>query len=144
MSKSIRDVLKNKGGSVVSINSDATVYNALELMASENVGALLVMDGDQVKGIISERDYARKVILEGRSSLETQVRKIMTTKVLYISPDKTVEEGLVLMSDKHCRHLPVLEDNRLIGMVSIGDLVSANVAEKEFMISQLENYILSS
>lgn len=144
MSKSIRDVLKNKGGSVVSINSDATVYNALELMAAENVGALLVMDGDQVKGIISERDYARKVILEGRSSLETQVKKIMTTKVLYISPDKTVEEGLALMSDKHCRHLPVLEDNRLIGMVSIGDLVSANVAEKEFMISQLENYILSS
>lgn len=144
MSKSIRDVLKNKGGSVVSISYDATVYNALELMAAENVGALLVMDGDQVKGIISERDYARKVILEGRSSLETQVKKIMTTKVLYISPDKTVEEGLALMSDKHCRHLPVLEDNRLIGMVSIGDLVSANVAEKEFMISQLENYILSS
>ncbi len=144
MSKSIRDVLKNKGGSVVSINSEASVYNALELMAAENVGALLVMDGDQVKGIISERDYARKVILEGRSSLETQVKKIMTGKVLYISPDKTVEEGLALMSDKHCRHLPVLEDNRLIGMVSIGDLVSANVAEKEFMISQLENYILSS
>ncbi len=144
MSKSIRDVLKNKGGSVVSVNSDATVYNALELMAAENVGALLVMDGDQIKGVISERDYARKVIIEGRSSLETQVKKIMTTKVLYISPDKTVEEGLALMSDRHCRHLPVLEDNRLIGMVSIGDLVSANVAEKEFMISQLENYILSS
>jgi len=83
------------------------------------------------------------VILEGRSSLETKVHKIMTTKVLYISPDKTVEEGLALMSDKRCRHLPVLEDHKLVGMVSIGDLVSANVAEKDFMISQLENYILS-
>lgn len=144
MTKSIRDVLKKKGGSIVSISADATVYKALELMAAENVGALIVMAGDQVKGIISERDYARKVILEGRSSLETQVEKIMTTRVLYISPDKSVEEGLALMSDKRCRHLPVLEDNKLVGMVSIGDLVSANVAEKEFMISQLENYILSS
>ena len=143
MAKSIRDVLKNKGGTVVSIGADATVFSALELMAAENVGALVVMEGEQIRGILSERDYARKVILEGRSSLETKVHKIMTTKVLYISPDKTVEEGLALMSDKRCRHLPVLEDHKLVGMVSIGDLVSANVAEKDFMISQLENYILS-
>jgi len=102
------------------------------------------MEDEQVRGILSERDYARKVILIGRSSLETKVHKIMTTKVLYISLDKTVEEGLVLMSDKRCRHLPVFENNKLAGMVSIGDLVSANVAEKDFMISQLENYILSN
>jgi CBS domain-containing protein len=144
MSKSIRDVLKKKGDSVISINADETVYKALELMASENVGALLVMEGEQVTGIISERDYARKVILEGRSSLKTAVQKIMVTKVLYITPDMSVEEGLVLMSDKRCRHLPVFEDEKLIGMVSIGDLVKANVAEKDFMINQLEHYILGS
>lgn len=142
MTKSIRDVLKGKGSTVVSIGAKETVYKALELMAKENVGALLVTEGDSIVGIISERDYARKVILEGRSSLETDVQKIMTNKVLYITPDKTVEEGLALMSDKRCRHLPVIELGTLIGMVSIGDLVKANVAEKEFMISQLENYIL--
>jgi CBS domain-containing protein len=144
MTKSIRDVLKNKGDSVISISADETVYKALELMASENVGALLVMEGEKVTGIISERDYARKVILEGRSSLKTAVEKIMVTKVLYITPDMSVEEGLALMSDKRCRHLPVFEDKKLIGMVSIGDLVKANVAEKEFMINQLEHYILGS
>ena len=89
-------------------------------------------------------DYARKVILEGLSSLDTAVKKIMLTKVLYITPDKSVEEGLALMSDKRCRHLPVLEDKKLVGMVSIGDLVNAQVAEKNFMIDQLENYILGS
>ena len=107
MTKSIRDVLKNKGDSIINISPDATVYNALELMASKNVGALLVMEGKQVVGIISERDYARKVILEGRSSLNTVVQKIMSTKVLYITQDMSVEEGLALMSDKRCRHLPV-------------------------------------
>jgi CBS domain-containing protein len=142
MSKSIRDVLKNKGDFVINISPDATVYNALELMASKNVGALLVMEGKQVVGIISERDYARKVILEGRSSLNTVVQKIMSTKVLYITQDMSVEEGLALMSDKRCRHLPVLKDKELIGMVSIGDLVNAHVAEKDFMINQLEHYIL--
>lgn len=143
MAKSIRDVLKNKGDSIVSINVDDTVYKALELMAKKNVGALLVMKEGKVAGIMSERDYARKVILEGRSSLETSVEMIMTKKILYISPDKSVEEGLALMSEKRCRHLPVFEGDTLLGIVSIGDLVQANVAEKEFMISQLENYILS-
>ena len=144
MAKSIRDVLKNKDAGVISISANETVYKALELMAKENVGALLVMNGEKVIGIISERDYARKVILEGRSSLETSVEKIMTSRILYITPDKSVEEGLALMSEKRCRHLPVFEDDTLIGVVSIGDLVKANVAEKEFMISQLENFILSS
>jgi CBS domain-containing protein len=144
MAKSIRDVLKNKGAGVVSISADETVYKALELMAKENVGALLVKNGEKLVGIISERDYARKVILEGRSSLKTSVEKIMTNKILYITPDKSVEEGLALMSEKRCRHLPVFEDDQLIGVVSIGDLVKANVADKEFMISQLENFILSS
>jgi CBS domain-containing protein len=144
MAKSIRDVLKNKGETVTSINADATVYKALELMAAENIGALLVMDGEQVVGIISERDYARKVILEGRSSLKTVVQKIMVTRVLFITPDMSVEEGLALMSDKRCRHLPVFEDKKLVGMVSIGDLVKAHITEKDFMINQLEHYILGS
>ena len=144
MPKSIRDVLGKKGDKVFSITADETVYRALQLMAAENVGALIVMDKGQVAGIITERDYARKVILEGRSSLKTDVRNIMTTRVLYATPEMSVEEGLALMSDKRCRHLPVLEDRKLVGMVSIGDLVQANVAEKEFMISQLEHYILGS
>jgi CBS domain-containing protein len=144
MTKSIRDVLKHKGDTVFTIGPDATVYSALELMASENIGALLVMEGKQVVGVISERDYARKVILEGRSSLKTVVQKIMSTKVLYITPDMSVEEGLALMAEKRCRHLPVFEDKELIGMISIGDLVNAHVAEKDFMINQLEHYIHGS
>ncbi len=144
MTKSIRDVLKKKGDSVFTISAEATVYKALELMAAKNVGALLVMDGEKLIGSISERDYARKVILEGLSSLNTAVKKIMLTKVLYITPDKSVEEGLALMSDKRCRHLPVLEEKKLVGMVSIGDLVQAQIADKDFMINQLENYIHGS
>lgn len=144
MSKTIRDVLKNKGDSVVSISPDATVYSALELMASKNIGALLVMQETHVVGMISERDYARKVILEGRSSLKTTVENIMSTKVLYLTPNMSVDEGLAVMSDKRCRHLPVIQDRKLIGMVSIGDLVKAQVADKNFMISQLEHYILGS
>ena len=142
--KTIRDVLKNKGDSVVSISGDDTVYKALELMAAEDIGALLVFKGEKVCGIISERDYARKVVLEGISSLDTAVKKIMLTKVLCIAINKSVEEGLALMSGKRCRHLPVLDGKKLVGMVSIGDLVNAHVADKDFMISQLENYIQSS
>ena len=138
MTKFIRDVLKKKGASIVSVSANETVYKALELMAREDIGALLVMNEGKVVGIMSERDYARKVILEGRSSLKTSVEKIMTNKVLYISPGESVEEGLALMSDKRCRHLPVFEDGTLIGIVSIGDLVQANIAEKDFMLSQLE------
>jgi len=144
MPKTIRDVLKNKGDSVVSISPEATVYSALELMAAKNVGALLVMKDSKVIGILSERDYARKVILEGRSSLNTAVEKIMAGKVLYVTPNMSVEEGLAVMSDKRCRHLPVIQDKELIGMVSIGDLVKAQVADKNFMISQLEHYILGN
>ncbi len=144
MAKTIRDILKNKGESIFSISHDATVYSALELMAAENIGALLVMRDNRLVGILSERDYARKVILEGRSSLKTNVEKIMTTKILYVTPNMSVEESLAVMSDKHCRHLPVLQDKELIGMVSIGDLVKAQVADKNFLITQLEHYILGN
>ena len=144
MTKSIRDILGKKGDKVFSIGAGDTVYQALQLMAKENVGALLVMDQGQVTGIITERDYARKVILEGRSSLKTDVRNIMTSKVLYATPDMSVEQALALMSDKRCRHLPVFDNGKLAGMVSIGDLVKAQVAEKNFMINQLEHYILGN
>ena len=130
MTKLIHDVLKNKGGSVVSVNADETAYNALELMAKKNVGALLVVNGEKLVGIVTERDYARKVILEGRSSLATTVNKIMTAQIVHITPDKSVEEGLALMTEKRFRHLPVLENGKLIGIVSIGDLVKPIVAEK--------------
>ena len=115
MTKLIHDVLKNKGATIVSISADETAYNALELMAKENVGALLVINGENLVGIVTERDYARKVILEGRSSLTTTVDKIMTAKVVHITPDKSIEEGLALMTEKRCRHLPVLENGKLIG-----------------------------
>ena len=130
MTKLIHDVLKNKGSSVVSVSADETAYNALELMAKKNVGALLVVNGEKLVGIVTERDYARKVILEGRSSLATTVDKIMTAKIVHITPDKSVEEGLALMTEKRFRHLPVLENGKLIGIVSIGDLVKPIVAEK--------------
>ncbi len=141
MSKLIRDVLKNKGDAIHSISAGATVYQALEQMANEDVGALLVMDNGKVSGLISEREYARKVILEGRSSLNTEVKKIMLTKVPFVNPDMSVDECLALMTDKRCRHLPVFENKELVGLVSIGDLVKAQIAEKEYFIHQLEDYI---
>ena len=143
MTKTIRDVIKVKGSEVLSINSEATVYQALEMMATNNIGALIVTEKTETVGIISERDYARKVILRGRSSPSTTVATIMSTNICYITPDKTVEEGLALMTDKRCRHLPVMEGDEMIGVVSIGDLVKAQVEEKEFIIAQLENYIKS-
>jgi len=141
MVKNIRDILREKGSQVHTINSDANIYEALEKMAVHNIGALLVMKGERIAGIISERDYARKVILMGRSSLQTPVEKIMTRDIVCAIPSQTVEECLAVITEKRCRHLPVMDGDQLIGMVSIGDLVKASIAEKEFLISQLENYI---
>lgn len=129
MTKSIDDVLKDKGTSVVSVSPDETAYNALELMAKKNVGALLVTDGDNLVGIVTERDYARKVILEGRSSLTTTVNKIMSAKIINIGPDKSVADGLALMTEKRFRHLPVVDNGKLVGIVSIGDLVKASMSD---------------
>ncbi len=141
MVKTVEDILRSKGGQVFSIEADATVFSALEKMARENVGALLAVQGDSIVGILSERDYARKVILKGLSSPQVKVREIMTATVCYARPDQSVEECMAVMTDKHCRHLPVLEEDRLVGLISIGDLVKASIAEKKFIISQLENYI---
>jgi CBS domain-containing protein len=139
--KTVRQLLHAKSGALATVSPDATVREALELMAAREVGAILVVEGDRLVGLMSERDYARKVILKGKASHETAVSEIMTERVMYAEPDRTVPECLALMSDKRIRHLPVLDQGRLVGIVSIGDLVKATIDEQEFIIRQLENYI---
>jgi len=117
------------------------VFDAIKLMADKNIGALLVMEGEQVAGIITERDYARKVVLMSRSSKQTTVREIMTSAVMYVSPEQTSEECMVLMTENRLRHLPVIDGGRLLGIISIGDLVKDIIAEQRFTIEQLEHYI---
>ena len=139
--KTVSQLLQQKGYNIWSIAPDATVYDALELMADKNIGAVLVMDGENLVGILSERDYARKVILKARFSRDTLVREIMTEKVVCVRPDQSVEECMALMTDKRIRHLPVAEGSKVIGVISIGDAVKAVISEQEFIIEQLENYI---
>jgi CBS domain-containing protein len=119
----------------------ALVYDAMKLMADKEIGALLVMEGTTLAGILSERDYARKIILQGRSSLTTEVREIMTSRVVCAGPERSIEECMALMTDKRIRHLPVVEAGQVCGMISIGDLVKAIIAEQQFIIQQLERYI---
>lgn len=139
--KLVSEILKDKGRQVWSIGPDSTVFDAVRLMADKDIGALLVMEGDRLAGILSERDYARRVILEGRSSRQTRVREIMTPHVVCVAPDRTVEEGLALMTDRRARHLPVVEHKRVIGLVSIGDLVKAMIEDQTVLIEQLQQYI---
>jgi len=141
MIKTIKEVLQNKGTVVWTISPEATVYQALELMADKEIGALVVVKDERVVGILSERDYSRKVVLRGLAAQETPVRHIMTSLICFVSPTHTTEQGLALITDKHCRHLPVMEEGRLVGLVSIGDLVKASLEEKEFRINQLQGYI---
>jgi CBS domain-containing protein len=138
---SIRQLLDKKGSDIWSTTPDASVYDALLLLAEKNVGALLVLQKGELMGIISERDYARKVALRGKASVETPVKEIMTGEVVTVSPQHTVEEAMALMTDKRIRHLPVVEEGKLVGVISIGDLVKSIIAKQEVMISQLENYI---
>lgn len=141
----IATVLKNKPNQRVhTIAPDATVYDALELMATYDIGALVVTENDQLAGIVSERDYARKCVLLGQLSRETQVSQIMTRPVLYVTPQHTVDECLERMTAKHIRHLPVLERDQVVGMVSIGDLVKAVMSHQEKAIQSLEGYIVGS
>lgn len=139
--KTVKQLLDEKGRDVWSIGPDDSVVDAIKLMAEKGIGALLVMEGDDVVGIVSERDYARKVILQERSSQKTTVREIMTTRVYYVFLDETAEECLAVMTDKRIRHLPVMDQERVVGVVSIGDLVKAVISEQQFMIEQLTNYI---
>ena len=140
--KTVKQILQSKTHGILSISPDATVYDALKLMAEKEVGALLVMEADKVVGIISERDYARKVTLHGKSAKEIHVSDIMTSKVVYVNTAQTVDECMALMTDKRVRHLPVYEGDRLVGVVSIGDLVKEAISEREYIIKQLESYIM--
>jgi CBS domain-containing protein len=138
---SIRQLLEKKGHDIWSTSADASVYDALLLMAEKNIGALLVLQDGEIAGIVSERDYARKVALHGKASMETPVREIMTGEVLTVEPGLAVKDALTLMTEKHIRHLPVVEDDALAGLISIGDLVKSIIADQELMINQLEKYI---
>jgi CBS domain-containing protein len=137
----IQRLLDNKGHTVWSIPPDASVFEAVQLMADKRVGALMVVDQNELVGVISERDYAREIVLKDRSSRDTPVRSIMTHRVLYVRPQQTLEECMALMTEKHLRHLPVLDDGRLVGVISMRDVVKDLIAEKEFLIEQLEHYI---
>jgi CBS domain-containing protein len=139
--RTVRGILRTKGTDVWSVRPEATMYDALCLMAEKNIGAVLVMEGDQFLGILSERDYARKVDLLGKKASDTKVQSIMTERVVCVRPEETVEECMALMTDKRVRHLPVIEGSRVIGLISIGDVVKAIISEQEFIIEQLENYI---
>jgi CBS domain-containing protein len=139
--KTVRHVLDEKGREIWSIRPADSVYSAIELMANKAVGALLVMEGDSLEGIVSERDYARKVILQGRSSRETTVEEIMTPRVICIGPESSVEDAMALMTEKRVRHLPVVVEGRVDGVISIGDVVRGVISEREFQIELLEKYI---
>ncbi len=141
MSITTRHLLEEKGYEIHSVRPDATVFEAITLMAEKGIGALLVMENEQLVGIFSERDYTRKVILKNRSSRETAVREIMTSKVISIAPEQTIEECMELMSRNNIRHLPVVENNKAVGVLSIMDVMRNILLQKEFIISQLENYI---
>jgi len=140
--KTVRDILQVKGREVYCVGPEATVYEAVQLMAEKEIGALMVMEGVQVVGLISERDYARKVILQGRASATTRVKEIMITPVVYTDLAQPIEECMALMTEKRTRHLPVIEDGKLAGIISIGDLVKAIITDQKFIIEQLERYII--
>lgn len=137
----VKQLLEGKGREIWSIEPDASVYEGIELMANKGIGALLVTKDGTLVGIVSERDYARKVILKGRSSRDTPISEVMTSRVAYARPDQSVEECMALMTDKRIRHLPVMDGDELLGVVSIGDLVKAIIDEQKLVIEQLGHYI---
>ncbi len=142
--KTVNQLLEGKGENVWSANPQMTVYEALEMMSEKNVGALVVLEEEKLVGIFSERDYARKVILKGKSPMDTLVGDIMSRKVTCVRRDQSIEDCMALMTKKRVRHLPVLQDNRVVGVISIGDVVKDIISEQEFIIGQLENYITGS
>ena len=142
MTTTVRQILAGKAG-VYMVSPDDTILDALRLMADKNIGAVLVMSGDAIAGIVSERDYARKVVLLGRTSKTTPVREIMTTDVISVEPGSTADQCMALMTERRIRHLPVVENGALVGIISIGDVVRAVVDSQQFVIKSLENYIMS-
>ena len=139
--KTMKQLLEAKGSHVWTISPDASIFEAIQLMDEKQIGALVIVDGNKTVGIVSERDYARKIILHDRSSRETAVREIMSAKVMIARPDQSVHDCLALMTERRVRHLPVVDGDDLLGMVSIGDLVKAVIADQQFQIEQLEHYI---
>ena len=137
----VKQILSEKGHEVWSTSPNTTVFDALKSMSDKSIGALVVLDNLKVVGVFSERDYARKVILEGKSSKELPVKEIMTRRVVCVKPENTTDECMALMTDKHIRHLPVVEGDKLVGIISIGDVVKAIISQQELVIEQLENYI---
>ena len=141
MQITIKHVLEEMGSTVWSVKSSDTVYDALKLFADKNIGAVLVMDEGKLSGIFTERDYARKVILKAKSSKDTTVGELMSREVFYVSPSDTVDDCMAIMTDKHVRHVPVLDDGKVVGIISIGDVVKQTIADQEFTIQQLKKYI---
>ena len=140
--KTLRQLIAGKHKPIATVDPDSTVLHALEIMAENDVGALLVLDGERLAGVFSERDYARKVILQGKSSKELKVREIMTDKVFYVTPETSIEQCMAIMTDKHIRHLPILENGeKVLGLISIGDVVKETISQQQFIINQLESYI---
>lgn len=137
----VSDLLSLRHRQPWSVMSETTIHEALEVLMEKNVGALLVLDGDRVSGIFSERDYARRVGLEGKFTNDTPVKEVMSTEVMYVSPKESLEQCMAFMTSKDIRHLPVLDGERLVGLVSIGDVVRAVIADKDIQIQQLENYV---
>jgi CBS domain-containing protein len=137
----VSNILSSKGSKVFSVNESITVYDALKIMGEKNIGALLVMEAEELKGIISERDYARKIVLKGKSSQETTVKEIMTKEVITVLPDDDIGKCMGLMSGRHIRHLPVMKDDKVLGVISITDVVTAIIESQKNTISHLQNYI---
>jgi predicted transcriptional regulator len=141
--KTVKQLLASKPILLWSIPPNATTYDAIKMLAEKSVGALPVMQGDKLIGMFSERDYARKVVLKGKSSVDTPVSDVMSTQVVCVRPEQTNEDCMALMTDKRIRHLPVIENERVVGVISIGDLVKDIISEQKFVIEQLEHYIMS-
>jgi CBS domain-containing protein len=140
--RQIKQIIAGKAPKIISVSPLSTVLDALKMMAETDVGAVLVMEGERLIGVFSERDYARRVVLQGKTSRDTLVREVMTERIVCVHPTQTVQESMALMTEVRCRHLPVVEDGRLCGVVSIGDLVKEIISEQEFLIQQLESYIM--
>jgi len=139
----VKNLLQKKGNVVHSVSPSSCVYDALDVLEDNNLGALVVVDDETLIGIFTERDYARKVVLKGRSSKETRIKDIMTDRPVFVTPQNTIDDCMQIMTDKHIRHLPVLDNGKLVGVISIGDLVKFIIEEKNFIIENLEHYIVS-
>ena len=139
--RTVQQLLDEKGHDIQSVHPDESVFDAVQKLANANIGSLIVVEDDRPVGIFTERDYARNVVLKGKSSPTTPVRDIMTTRVIFVKPEQTVDECMAIMTDKHIRHLPVLDGEKLVGMISIGDLVKSIIEDQKFTIEQLEQFI---